>query len=146
MPYTIQQVARMTGIPSSTLRYYDKEGLLPFLGRSAAGYRMFSDLDLAMLQVLQCLKKTGMPVSDMKRFTEWVRQGDATLRQRHEMFIGRREAVERQIAELQKALAVIDHKCEYYRKAVKAGTEKHLRGKDKLPCADEFLTPLKSAI
>lgn len=133
--YTIRQVARMTGIPASTLRYYHKEGLLPFLSRNASGYRIFSDLDLAMLHVLQCLKMTGMAVSEIKQFTEWVQQGDATLKQRHAMFLGRREAVEKQIAELHKVLAVIDQKCEYYRKAVAAGTERHLRGNDRLPNA-----------
>lgn len=140
MTYTIRQAAQMTGIPTSTLRYYHKEGLLPFLGRNASGYRVFSERDLAMLQVLQCLKMTGMAVSEIKQFTEWVRQGDATLKQRHAMFLGRREAVEKQIADLRKVLAVIDHKCEYYRKAVEAGTERRLRGNDKLP--DVFLKPI----
>ena len=139
MSYTIQQVARMTGISASTLRYYDKEGLLPFLARNAAGYRIFNELDLAMLQVLQCLKMTGMPVSEIKQFTQWVRQGDGTLRQRQEMFQKRRGAVQAQIDSLNKALNVIEHKCEYYRKAVEAGTESHLRGKDSLPWADEFI-------
>ena len=143
MPYTIQQVARMTGIPASTLRYYDSEGLLPFLERNAAGYRVFSDVDIAMLQILQCLKMTRMAVSEIKQFTEWVRQGDATLKQRHAMFLGRRKAVEQQMEDLRKALIVIEHKCEYYRKAVEAGTERHLRGKDTLPCAEDFAKPLE---
>ena len=138
MPYAIQQVARMTGIPASTLRYYDREGLLPFLERNAAGYRVFSDVDIAMLQILRCLKMTRMAVSKIKQFTEWVRQGDATLGQRHAMFLEQRKAVAQQMEDLRKALAVIDHKCEYYRKAVEAGTERHLRGKDTLPHAWDF--------
>ena len=140
MPYTIQQVSEMTGIPSTTLRYYDKEGLLPFLERKPSGYRAFSDIDLAMLQVLQCLKETGMSIEEMKKFSQWVQQGDVTLKERYEMFVNRKAAVEQQIAELQKSLEIINHKCEYYKSAMEAGTEKHLRGKDSLPFADEFLS------
>ena len=128
--YTIQQVAKMTHIPATTLRYYDKEGLLPFLERRESGYRAFSDVDLAMLQVLQC---------EMKQFSQWVQEGDSSLKERYDLFVRRKEAVEQQIAELQKSLEVINHKCDYYRRAVEAGTEKHMMGKDTLPYADEFL-------
>lgn len=137
--YTIQQVAKMTHIPATTLRYYDKEGLLPFLERRESGYRAFSDVDLAMLQVLQCLKATGMSISEMKKFSQWVQEGDSSLKERYDLFVRCKEAVEQQIAELQKSLEVINHKCDYYRRAVEAGTEKHMMGKDTLPYADEFL-------
>ena len=139
MTYSIKQIAKLTGIPATTLRYYDKEGLLPFLERRASGARTCSDIDVAMLQVLQCLKATGMSVADMRQFTQWVREGDATLGKRLDMFLARKEAVERQIAELRKSLEVIEHKCRYYRQAAETGTEAHLRGRDKLPYADEFL-------
>ena len=137
--YTIQQVAKMTHIPATTLRYYDREGLLPFLERRESGYRAFSDVDLAMLQVLQCLKSTGMSISEMKQFSQWVQEGDSSLKDRYELFIRRKQSVEQQIAALQKSLEIINHKCDYYRRAVEAGTEKHMMGKDTLPYADEFL-------
>ena len=139
MSYTIQQVPNMTGIPATTLRYYDKEGLLPFLERRSSGYREFSDIDLASLQIVQCLKATGMAVAEMKQFSDWVRGGDATLKERLDMFLRRKEAVERQIEELQRSLAVINYKCDYYSRAVEAGTEKDMLGKDKLPYYEEFL-------
>ena len=139
MSYTIQEVSKMTNIPTTTLRYYDKEGLLPFLERKSSGYRVFSDLDISMLQIIQCLKSTGMSVSDIKQFTQWLLEGDSTLKKRQEMFLKRKEAIENEIKELNKMLDIINYKCEYYKKAVKAGTEKHLFGKDKLPHADEFL-------
>ena len=139
MSYTIQQVANMTGIPATTLRYYDKEGLLPFLERRSSGYREFSDIHLASLQIVQCLKATGMSVAEMKQFSDWVRGGGATLKERLDMFLRRKEAVERQIEELQRSLAVINYKCDYYSRAVEAGTEKDMLGKDKLPYYEEFL-------
>lgn len=138
MPYTIKQVSEMTKIPATALRYYDKEGLLPFLGRSESGYRLFSDGDISMLQVLECLKSTGMSIREMKQFAAWVSAGDDSLQQRYEMFLKRKAAVEGQIAELNKMLEIINHKCRYYEAAIKEGTEENLKKNDKLPYSEAF--------
>ena len=123
MPYTIKEVSEMTGIPASTLRYYDKEGLLPFIERKESGYRLFADSDVGMLQVIECLNNTGMSIKDIRRFAEWAQQGDASLRERYEMFLERRRAVEKQMEELKKTMELIEHKCWYYETALAAGTE-----------------------
>lgn len=62
MLYTAGEAAKILGIPASTLRYYDKEGLLPELERSSGGMRMFRDSDFASLRLIQCLKKAGLPL------------------------------------------------------------------------------------
>ncbi len=136
MPYTIKQAAELAGVTPVTLRYYDREGLLPFMQRSDSGYRLFSDDDLAMLRVIECLKKTGMPIKDIRQFCEWVQMGDGSLRQRHEMFLERKRVVEAQMAELQETLDFVNHKCWYYETALAAGTEKIHRKErpDELPC------------
>lgn len=139
MGYTIKQVSEMTGIPATTLRYYDKEGLLPFLERKESGYRIFNDADLTMLQVLECLKSTGMSIQDMKQFAKWTQEGDASLQQRYAMFLDRKKEVESQMEELQKTLDVLEHKCKYYETALKEGTEKRIMQTYQLPHADEFI-------
>ncbi len=122
--------AEMMKVPASTIRYYDKEGLLPFVRREPSGYRVFTEKDLATLRVIDCLKKTGMSIKDIRRFSKWLEQGDATLHQRYEMFLERRRAVEAQMAELAEVLKVINHKCQYYETAIAAGTEKiHMNDK-----------------
>ena len=79
MEYSIKEVSQMTNIPATTLRYYDKEGLLPFLERKESGYRVFHDSDLTMLQLLGMLKKgTGMSIREMKQFAKWAQEGDAS--------------------------------------------------------------------
>ncbi|MBQ2667218.1 MAG: MerR family transcriptional regulator [Clostridia bacterium] len=123
MPYTIKEVSEMTGIPASTLRYYDKEGLLPFIERKASGYRLFAESDIGMLRVIECLKHTGMPIKDIRKFAEWAQQGDASLQERYEMFLERRRVVEAQMEALKKTLELIEHKCWYYETALAAGTE-----------------------
>lgn len=138
MELEIKDVAKMTGIPQSTIRYYDKEGLLPFLKRKSSGYRVFDDGDLKMLQIIDCLKSTGMSIKDIQKFSKMVQKGDATLKDRYDFFVEQRKVVEEQMAHLQRRLDVIDHKCNYYQAAMKAGTEKGLEN-DKLPHQDEFL-------
>ncbi|MCK6131448.1 MerR family transcriptional regulator [Bifidobacterium dentium] len=136
MPYTIKRAAEIMNVTPTTLRYYDKQGLLPFMERKESGYRVFSDTDIAMLKVIECLKKTGMSIKDIRQFSKWVLMGDDSLKERHEMFLERKRAVESQISELQETLDFINHKCRYYETAIEAGTEKiHLKEQsDKLPC------------
>ena len=136
MPYTIKQAAEIMNVTPTTLRYYDKQGLLPFMERKDSGYRIFSDTDMAMLHVIECLKKSGMPIKDIRQFSKWVQMGDDSLKERYEMFLERKHIVESQIAELQETLDFINHKCWYYETALEAGTEKiHFKEQDdKLPC------------
>ncbi len=136
MSYTIKQAAEIMNVTPTTLRYYDKQGLLPFMERKDSGYRIFSDADIAMLRVIECLKKSGMSIKDIRQFSKWVQMGDDSLKERYEMFLERKRTVEAQIAELQKTLDFIHHKCWYYETAIEAGTEKiHFKDQtDKLPC------------
>ncbi|WP_207650674.1 MerR family transcriptional regulator [Clostridium pasteurianum] len=106
-----------------TLRYYDKEGLIPFVERAPNGTRLFKESDLDSLKIIECLKSTGMPIKDIKNFIDWCSQGDSTLHQRYDMFMERKAVVEAQMEELKKTMEVINHKCWYYKTALDAGTE-----------------------
>lgn len=84
MIYTIGEAAKKMGVAPSTLRYYDKEGLLPFVERSNGGIRMFSDEDFEWLSLIECLKRTEMPIKEIKTFIQWCMAGDTTIEQRLE--------------------------------------------------------------
>ena len=70
MIYTVGEMAQKLGVPASTLRYYDKEGLLPFVERSSGGIRMFRENDFEWLQVIRCMKKAGMSIKDIRQYIE----------------------------------------------------------------------------
>lgn len=123
MKFSISEVAKKMNLSVSTIRYYDKEGLLPFIERTESGYRIFLESDVKMLEIIECLKHTGMSIKDIKAFSNWVKDGDYSLEQRYEMFLERKKVVEAQIQELQKSLDLINHKCWYYKTALEAGTE-----------------------
>ncbi|SDM99397.1 DNA-binding transcriptional regulator, MerR family [Fictibacillus solisalsi] len=121
--YTISEVAKELNLTVYTLRYYDKEGLMPFVERTPNGNRLFKESDISALKVIECLKATGMPIKEIKTFIDWCSEGDSTLEQRYNMFLERKANVEAQMAELKKTMEVIQHKCSYYKTAMDAGTE-----------------------
>lgn len=121
--YSIGEVAKELNLTVYTIRYYDKEGLIPFVERSESGVRLFKESDIAALNVIECLKASGMPIKEIKNFIDWCAEGDATLQQRYDMFMERKATVEAQMAELRKTMEVIEHKCLYYQTALEAGTE-----------------------
>ncbi|MCR5207492.1 MAG: MerR family transcriptional regulator [Eubacterium sp.] len=132
--YTIGQVSKMFGLPISTLRYYDKEGLFPNIERQS-GIRKFSENEIEALRVIECLKASGLEIKDIKQFMNWVKEGASTYEKRRELFEAQKEAVETEIARLEKMLDMVKFKCWYYETAVKDGNEDRLNEMlpDKLP-------------
>lgn len=122
MYYTISQIAEKCGLTAHTLRYYDKEGLLPFVERSSSGIRRFKDKDLEWLGIITCLKETGLPVKQIKQFIDWCLQGDDYLAERHNVFVEQKKSIEAQMAVLQKHLDKVNYKIWYYKTALDAGT------------------------
>ena len=117
----------MFNIPVSTLRYYDKESLLPFVERSSGGVRMFKESDPSWLSIIQCLKKTGMPIREIRKFVDWCLQGDDTIAQRLALIDRQRESVLKQIAQLQNTLETLNYKHWYYETAQRLGSCDALR-------------------
>ena len=79
MTYTVGEMAAMLDVPASTLRYYDKEGLLPFVARSSGGIRQFRDSDLEWLRIIGCMKKAGMSLKDIRQYIQLAMQGNDTI-------------------------------------------------------------------
>jgi DNA-binding transcriptional MerR regulator len=96
------------------LRYYEKEGLLPFVNRTKNGIRRYSEDDLEWLGLICCLKNTGMSIKQIKAFVELSMQGGETLKQRCDMLIEHKRSVEAQIQEMNKHLQKVGHKIECY--------------------------------
>ena len=132
--YTIGQVSEMFHLPISTLRYYDKQGLLPNLKRQS-GIRRFGENDLECLRVIECLKDSGLEITDIKHYFELCNQGNSTYPDRKALFEMRKAAVEKEIADLQQTLDMLKYKCWYYDTAIADGNEDGINAMlpDKLP-------------
>ena len=122
MIYTVGEMAQKLGVPASTLRYYDKEGLLPFVERSSGGIRMFRENDFEWLQVIRCMKKAGMSIKDIRQYIELALKGDDTIELRLMMFRRQKEVLQQKMAEMQHTMAMVEYKCWYYETAKAAGT------------------------
>lgn len=132
--YTIGQVSEMFHLPVSTLRYYDREGFFPNLERKG-NIRYFSEQDIEAIHVIECLKKSGLEIKDIKQFFQWVIEGPSSYPNRKELFEMRRAAVLEEMKRLEKTLAMLEFKCWYYDKAIADGNEDgiHAMLPDKLP-------------
>lgn len=118
--YTISEVAALTGLTAHTLRWYERIGLMPHVDRSHTGQRRFTNRDLDWLAFVGKLRLTGMPVADMVRYAELLREGEHTFEERQELLEATRRDVRTRIAELQDTLAVLDYKIDFYASARRA--------------------------
>lgn len=121
--WTISEAAELVGAPASTLRFYEREQLLPQVHRTAGGIRVFQSEDLAAIRVIQCLKSAGLSLPQIQQFMAWCREGDSTLSRRRDLFESARAAVLDQMAELQRTLETVNFKCWYYGEAAAHGSE-----------------------
>ncbi|MDG0842088.1 MerR family transcriptional regulator [Staphylococcus equorum] len=121
--YSIGQVSEKFQLPVSTLRYYDKEGLLPNLMRGESGVRQFDDQALEAIRVIECLKKSGTSIKDIKQFMMWCEQGPSTYNKRLNLFEEQKVHIENEIKELENTLNMIEFKRWYYKEALKNGDE-----------------------
>lgn len=117
MAYTVGEMAKILHVAPSTLRYYDKEGLLPFVERSSGGIRLFKDSDFEWLSMIECMKQTGMPMT----FIDLCMVGDSTISERLNLIRRQQKVVHAQMAQLQSTLDMLDYKEWYYRTAQQAG-------------------------
>ena len=138
MTYSIKEISKMTGLPASTLRYYDKQGLLPSLKRDANNVRIFQEEDYKILKLIDCLKRSGLSIKDIKEFIDATEQGDKSLKKRLKIFKKRRDFLNRELEDLQQILRVMEYKCWYYETACAAGTEDVLKNLQNSDVPEKF--------
>ena len=118
--YSISQVSERTGYSADTLRFYEKTGLLPGVMRRG-GRRVYSESNLLAVKLIDCLKKTGMPIAEIAEFMRLTTKGDKTVKKRLAMMRKREAAAKAQLAAIQASLAHIEFKVWYYETAAKEG-------------------------
>ncbi len=124
--YSIGEISKMFQLPISTLRYYDKEGLFPHLKR-VNGVRQFSESEIETLRVIDCLKRSGLEIKDIKEYMSLCSLGNTTLKQRKEIFEKQKEEVLKEMEKLQKVLSMLNYKCWYYDQAIEKNDEAYVQ-------------------
>ena len=124
--YSIGEISKMFQLLISTLRYYDKEGLFPHLKR-VNGVRQFSESEIETLRVIDCLKKSGLEIKEIKEYMSLCSLGNTTLKQRKEIFEKQKEEVLQEMEKLQKVLSMLNYKCWYYDQAIEKNDEAYVQ-------------------
>lgn len=114
MSLSISEVAQRFGIKPHTLRYYENEQILPAVARDANGQRSYNDTDLEWIQLVLCMRSTGMGVADIKQYVELCRLGDDTLSARKQIILNQKQVIEEELRRYQGLLAVVERKLAYY--------------------------------
>ena len=120
--YTIGDAAAELGMPASTIRFYEKNGLIPNQQRSSDGRRLFDEDDLEWMRFVERLKVSGMPIKEIREYIQLYIACDETIEERRRIVYERRDAIDEQLAELKLARDFIDYKCWYYDVARESGT------------------------
>lgn len=118
---TIGEMSRRTGLPESTLRYYEKKGLLR-VSRDGGGRRDYGEGDIAWVQFLRRLKETGMPLKDIRRYSELCYAGEGTMPERLEMLLAHREYVLNQRRRWDEYLENLDGKIGIYEHSIEGSS------------------------
>jgi DNA-binding transcriptional MerR regulator len=113
-PYHIGELARRSGRGVHAIRWYEAQGLIPSVTRDAGGRRLYNELHLNWLDLMDRLRCTGMSIAEMRKYTALVKQGRSTIEQRRGLLSAHRARVVETIAEWTLALELIDNKIDFY--------------------------------
>ncbi|AOZ90906.1 MerR family transcriptional regulator [Paenibacillus crassostreae] len=114
MKIHIKEAAEKVGLPTHTLRYYEQEGLLPFINRDENKNRIFNESDILWLELIICLRKTDIPLSELRTVVELTKEGESTASQRKQIFEKHKEKMMEKQRDLDNAFVKIESKIEYY--------------------------------
>ena len=124
--YSAKEVSEMTGLTTATLRYYEKEDLLPQISRTVQKYRQYSDEDIEWIKMIQCLRSANVPIHSIKQYVALLKQGGSTLEQRYDMVCDYIADIQNQLVCLKKALALTQEKSNFYEELLEKPSNKKL--------------------
>lgn len=110
----MKEIRSETGLSEDTLRYYEKDGILPEIFRLPNGHRQYDSHNLEWLKFVICLRSTGMPLKEIRRYKELMERGNSTIEERKELMICHRKNILNEIKTLNKALNSINYKINFY--------------------------------
>ena len=128
--YSAKEAAEITGLSTATLRFYEKENLLPQIARNRSKYRQYTDEDIEWIKMIQCMRRANIPIQSIKEYVALLIQGGETLEQRFAMVQNHMEDIKKQITDLQKAFVLTQKKLSFYEKLLEDSSYKNMSYSD----------------
>jgi DNA-binding transcriptional MerR regulator len=130
--FLIGQLAERTGRSVHTIRWYEAQGLIPGVRRDSGRRRVYGELHINWLELMDRLRRTGMSIAEMREYTELVEQGSSTLARRQALLAAHREQVKGMISEWQQALTLLNTKIDFYDEWVASGKRPAMKAVKKI--------------
>ena len=124
---TISEVSEKYGLPADTLRYYEKVGLIPPVGRKESGVRDYSEEDCGWVEFIKCMRGAGLSIETLMRYVALYRKGNRTLKQRKQLLIDERDKLQARIKQMQQVFKRLNYKVEVYEERIVACEKKLLQ-------------------
>ena len=118
---TIKEVSAKYQITQDTLRYYERVGMIPPVGRTAGGIRDYKEKDCGWIELALCIRNAGLPVEAMIEYVRLTQEGNGTIQARLELLQEQRERLQEQQAKIAQTLERLNYKIGRYEEAVKTG-------------------------
>lgn len=118
--YTVKKVAELMNLSPHTIRYYENSDLIPGVDRTDGNIRMFSEYAVSWLRLVHCLRATGLPIEQVRRYIRMCEKGDSTIPERARIIFQQEESLRSQLENLQQQFEVLKYKKEYYRKLLES--------------------------
>ncbi|MCX0279872.1 MerR family transcriptional regulator [Bombilactobacillus mellis] len=116
--YKIGEISKITNLTIDTLRYYEKEGLIT-PARDQNNIRMYSDSDIRWIQFIKKLKQTGMPLKNIKEYSNLRDQGDSTINERLSLLYEQKQRLEQNSKQLEEHILFLNNKIDIYKTKIK---------------------------
>jgi len=145
MTYSASEVAKKLKLSKDTLRYYEKEGLIPSIQRNESGHRIYSESDIEWIFLIRCLRDTDMPISKIKQYVALLMNGGETIHERRAILLSHEKYIKRKISAYQKLLKLIGKKVEFYNDALNAENPNDVKCMDYNDEWEHFRTVLGGA-
>ena len=128
--YSAKETAQMTGLSTATLRYYEKEKLLPQIARNSQKYRQYTDEDIEWIKMIQCMRMANIPIHSIKEYVSLLLLGGETIEQRFVMAQNHMEDIKKQMTSLRNALELTQKKLSFYKKLLEDSSSKNMSYRD----------------
>lgn len=124
---TIAEVCKRCGVTADTLRYYERVGLIPPVGRTRGGIRDYTETDVNWITFIRCMRSAGIQVGALVRYVALFRKGDASLTARKAILVQQRALLAKRLENLRDVLGRLDAKIANYEERCAVWERKHLR-------------------